>query len=128
MIDEVQKEERAHDFLNLEEKMKDEQGKDYAYDHKKIKEIRERELRALKRSNQYQMAQMKKDEELNKKLKIIDFWNYKEKFRNISKTIVPRNPFFNKQSIANYIEVAFEEKPSYRALTTRLPEMDVKPL
>ncbi len=128
MIDEVQKEERAHDFLNLEEKMKDEQGKDYAYDHKKIKEIRERELRALKRSNQYQMAQMKKDEELNKKLKIIDFWNYKEKFRNISKTIVPRNPFFNKQSIANYIEVAFEEKPSYRALPTRLPEMDVKPL
>ena len=51
MIEEVQKEERAHEFLNLEEKMKDEKGKDYAYDHKKIKEIRERELRALKRSN-----------------------------------------------------------------------------
>lgn len=112
MIEEVQKEERAHDFLNLEEKMKDEKGKDYSYDHKKIKEIRERELRALKRSNQYQMAQIKKDEELNKKLKIIDFWNYKDKFRNINKTIVPRNPFFNKQSIANYIEVAFEEKLS----------------
>jgi hypothetical protein len=42
------------------------------------------------------MAQMKKDEELNKKLKIIDFWNYKDKFRNINKTIVPRNHFFNK--------------------------------
>ncbi len=51
MIEEVQKEERAHDFLNLEEKMNDEKGKDYTYDHKKIKEIRERELRALKRSN-----------------------------------------------------------------------------
>jgi hypothetical protein len=50
MIEEVQKEERAHDFLNLEEKMKDEK-EDYTYDHKKIKEIRERELRALKRSN-----------------------------------------------------------------------------
>lgn len=110
IIDQVQEEERGHDFLNLENKMKDDQGKEYTYDHKKIKEIRERELRALKRSNQYQMAQMKKDEEMNKKLRIIDFWNYKDKFRNINKTIVPRNPFFNKQSIKEYIEVAFEEK------------------
>ena len=51
MIEEIQKEERAHEFLNLADKMNDEKGKDYTYDHKKIKEIRERELRALKRSN-----------------------------------------------------------------------------
>jgi|LakMenEpi03Aug12_release.lakeMendotaPanAssembly.Ray.scaffolds.fasta_scaffold3113933_2 hypothetical protein len=56
MIEEIQMEERAHEFLNLEEKMKEENKKEYEYDHKKIKEIRERELRALKRSNQYQMA------------------------------------------------------------------------
>jgi hypothetical protein len=51
MIEEIQNEERAHEFLNLADKMNDEKGKDYTYDHKKIKEIRERELRALKRSN-----------------------------------------------------------------------------
>ena len=71
---------------------------------------------------------MKKDEHLNKKLKIIDFWNYKEKFRNIKKTIIPRNPFLNNQSIANYIEVAFEEKPSYKDHPKRLPEIDSKPV
>jgi hypothetical protein len=33
--------------------MKDEAGKEYKFDHKKIKEIRERELRELRRRNQY---------------------------------------------------------------------------
>ena len=31
--------------------MKEEAGKEYKFDHKKIKEIRERELRELKRRN-----------------------------------------------------------------------------
>ncbi len=60
--------------------MKDESGKEYQFDHKKIKEIRERELRELRRRNQYQMSMLKQDEHLNKKLRIYDYWNYKERF------------------------------------------------
>jgi len=52
-IEEIKEQERAHDFLNLESKMKEDAGKTYQFDHKRIKEIRERELRELKRRNQY---------------------------------------------------------------------------
>jgi hypothetical protein len=37
--------------------------KKYKFDLKKIQDIRERELRALARRNQYQLAEMKKDSE-----------------------------------------------------------------
>jgi hypothetical protein len=88
--------ERDHEFLKLEAIMKESGKKKYQYDHKRIKDIRDRELRALKRSNQYQMAELRKDEMAAKKLKIIDIWNYKDKFRSLKGNIPQRNPFFNR--------------------------------
>ena len=61
-VEEIKEQERGHDFLNLETKMKDDQPKEYKFDHKKIKEIREREMRELKRRNQYQQSMLKQDE------------------------------------------------------------------
>lgn len=55
--------ERGHEFLNLEDQVKKESVKQYKFDHKKIQEIRDRELRDLARRNQYQLAELKKDEE-----------------------------------------------------------------
>jgi hypothetical protein len=109
-VEEIKEQERNHDFLNLEQKMKDEKGRKYVFDHKKIKEIRERELRELKRRNQYQQSMLKQDEQINKKLRIYDYWNYKERFRDAIGSIRPRNPFFNKEWIGDYIDVAFEIK------------------
>ena len=53
---------------------------------------------------------MKQDDALNKKFRIYDFWAYKEIFRDAKDNIKERNPFFNKQWISDYIDVAFEIK------------------
>jgi hypothetical protein len=42
------------------------------------------------------MAELKKDEAEAKKLRIIDHWNYKERFRSVKDNIPERNPFFNR--------------------------------
>ena len=126
-VEEIKEQERGHDFLNLETKMKEDQAKEYQFDHKKIKEIREWKMRELKRRNQYQQSMLKQDEQMNKKFRIYDYWNYKERFHDASTNIQPRNPFFNKEWIGDYIDVAFEIKTHPEAhnrfAPTRLPKI-----
>jgi hypothetical protein len=108
--------------------MEEEKGKEYKFDHKKLKEIRERELRELQRRNQYQSAMLKKDEAMNKKFRIYDYWAYKERFRDAKNNIKHVNPFFNRGTISNYIEVAFEIKthPEAPNRFMRLPKIKKK--
>lgn len=73
--------------------------------------IQEKELRALQRANQYQQAEMKKDQALQEKLWIIDHWNYKERFKEFkSQPLQEKNQLINSEAIANYIEKGFEPK------------------
>jgi hypothetical protein len=58
---------------------------------------------------------LKQDEQLNKKLRIYDYWNYKERFRDAKNNIKPQNPFFCKEWIGDYIDVAFEIKTHLEA-------------
>lgn len=53
---------------------------------------------------------------MEKRLRIIDHWNYKERFKEIKKELPEKNPFFNRNAIAQYIEKAFEvkERPQKR--------------
>ncbi len=51
LIEQIKEQERGHEFLNLEKQMADSKGKKYQFDHKRIQQIRERELRALERRN-----------------------------------------------------------------------------
>ena len=91
VIEEAKEVERAHEFLNLETRMQEEEKllnkKEYTFDMKRIREIEERKEREMKRRNQYQAAELKKDMEINQRLRIIDHWNYKERFREIRRFI-----------------------------------------
>jgi hypothetical protein len=68
---------------------------------------------------------LKKDEAMNKKFRIYDYWAYKERFRDAKNNIQMLNPFFNKNTISNYIEVAFEIKthPEAPNRFIRLPKL-----
>lgn len=57
VIEEAKEVERAHEFLNLETRMQEEEKllhkKEYTFDMKRIREIEERKEREMKRRNQY---------------------------------------------------------------------------
>ena len=109
--------------MQLESKMKENRGDKYEYNLKKIQIIRERELRSLERRNQYQLAELKRDQEQAKRLRIIDIWNYKERFKAIKKSIPQKNPFFNKDAISKYIESAFDMTNRPNRNNVKLPSI-----
>lgn len=77
----------------------------------------------MQRRNQFQLQQMKKEEEAERKAGFGERWNYKERFKQIrhdNENLPHTNPIFNKKTIASYIEKGFTPAPSATRLRVKL--------
>jgi len=93
----------------------------YQFDTKRIEEIRNRQLREMQRRNQFQLQQMKKEEEAERGFG--ERWDYRERFKQIrhdNENLPHANPIFNKKTIASYIEKGFTPAPSATRLRVKL--------
>lgn len=85
----------------------------------------------MQRRNQFQLQQMKKEEEAERKAGFGDRWDYRERFKQIrhdNEKLPQTNPIFNKKTIASYIDKAFKPPPSVTRLRVKLKPIVAKEL
>ncbi len=75
ILEEIRESEKAHDFLNFDRILKEGASK-HEFDHEKIEAYQMKQRIANRVTNSYKVHERQRDEEMVRRLGIMDMWDY----------------------------------------------------